>query len=327
MVFRRNDDGGLRTFYEVDLRFNNIQMIDMHRQAFDLQAQHVELDNGLIDGCTPYEPLPIYSEQMPLRLHVTDSGIVRNSTIINCTSPYVVMAGLRYPDSDPGPIVHFENCLFSNNEYDRFEAEVVNYTDTPGWDPYVSGSFSSCLLREAPDVGANNLIGLDPIFDEFWGAPYLAADSPCIDGGNPDSAFNDIEDPANPGFALWPSQGSTLNDIGVTGGPRSAVIDTHWVDVKPNQWASRPQSFTLGKPYPNPFNPVTQVRFFMPAEGHALVRVFNLQGQLVKTLHNERVESGSHTVLFDGSSLASGLYLVEAGNESTRDVQKVMLVK
>jgi hypothetical protein len=91
--------------------------------------------------------------------------------------------------------------------------------------------------------------------------------------------------------------------------------------------ALQPTEFKIEACYPNPFNPVTQIRFFMPSEGRALVRVFNLQGQLVKTLHDESVESGSHTVHFDGSHLASGLYLIEAGNRETRDVQKVMLVK
>ncbi len=89
----------------------------------------------------------------------------------------------------------------------------------------------------------------------------------------------------------------------------------------------QPTEFKIEACYPNPFNPVTQVRFFMPSKGHALVRVFNLQGQLVATLHDEAVESGTHTVHFDGSHLASGLYLIEAGNRETRDVQKVMLVK
>ncbi len=91
--------------------------------------------------------------------------------------------------------------------------------------------------------------------------------------------------------------------------------------------ALQPTEFKIEACYPNPFNPVTQVRFFMPSKGHALVRVFNLQGQLVATLHDEAVESGTHTVHFDGSHLASGLYLIEAGNRETRDVQKVMLVK
>ncbi len=208
LIFRGNQDGGMRAKDEIDLRLSNVQLIDMHRQGLDLQARRVELDNVLVDGCAPYAALASYSEQMPLRLEVTDSSLVRNCTILNCTTPYVVMAGLRLPDSPPGPVVRFENCLFAGNEYDRFEALIVNYTDTPGWNPYVSGEFTNCLLQEEPDVGADNLIGVDPLFDPLWGAPYLAADSPCIDAGDPDAASSDVEDPVNPGFALWPSQGT-----------------------------------------------------------------------------------------------------------------------
>jgi hypothetical protein len=330
LVFVGNQDGGLRAKDEGDLRLSNVQLIDMHRQGLDLQAQRVELDNVLVDGCEPYAALASYSEQMPLRLEVTDSSLVRNCTILNCTTPYVVMAGLRLPDSPPGPVVRFENCLFAGNEYDRFEALIVNYTDTPGWNPYVSGEFTHCLLQEEPDVGADNLIGVDPRFDPAWGVPYLAADSPCIDAGDPDAASNDVEDPANPGFALWPSQGSVRNDIGVTGGPRAAVIDTNWVGIKPNQRESRPQSFTLGNPYPNPFNPIARIPFSLDRARKVELRLYNLRGQEVGQLGNpvtNHYSAGLHELIVDGRALASGIYFAEVRAGDERAVARIVLLK
>jgi enterochelin esterase family protein len=47
---------------------------------------------------------------------------------------------------------------------------------------------------------------------------YLNITSPCVDAGNPDSAYNDFEDPGNPGFALWPALGTLHNDMGAYGG-------------------------------------------------------------------------------------------------------------
>jgi hypothetical protein len=327
LVFRGNQDGGFRARDEVDLRVSNVQMLGMHRQGLDLQAQRVELDNVLIDGCEPYAALASYSEQMPLRLEVTDSSLVRNCTIINCTTPYVVMAGLRYPDADPGPVVHFENCLFANNEYVRFEALISNYTGYPGWNPYVSGEFTHCLLQEEPDVGADNLIGVDPLFDPFWDAPYLAADSPCIDAGDPDAVCNDIEDPASPGFALWPSQATVRNDIGVTGGPWAAVIDTNWVGISPYSPKVRPKSFTLGSPYPNPFNPVTQIPFTLHRRMLVHLSIHNLLGQEVAVLVDRVLPAGAHQAAWRSARSANGVYIVSLTSGSHTESQSVTLLK
>jgi hypothetical protein len=88
-----------------------------------------------------------------------------------------------------------------------------------------------------------------------------------------------------------------------------------------------PSAFKIESCFPNPFNPVTTVRFTVPTQSHVLVRAFNLQGQLVATLQDGRLESGIHNVQFNGSSLASGLYLIQAEAAGVQDVQKVMLVK
>ncbi len=328
IVFRDNQDGGFRASKEHDLRLRNITMINMQRQALDLEAERVELDNVLIDGCEPYEAISFRSEQMPLRLRVTEPSIVRNCTVINSTTPYVVMAGLREPGMSTAPIVRFENCLFANNQYDRFAALIPNYTDTPGWDPYIDGEFNYCLLPEAPVHGSNNLIGLDPLFEEVWGVPYLDPASPCIDAGNPVSIYNDAEDPENPGWARWPSQGSVRADIGVTGGPLAAAIDTNWVSVRDAASSTtRPAGFELGEPFPNPFNPVTRIPYLLHRPTYVQVRVYSLLGRLLIDQKLGTLPSGQHVVSVDGSRWATGVYLVEflAGEE--RDVKKVMLLK
>jgi hypothetical protein len=328
LIFRGNQDGGMRSIRDLDLRLTNVQMIDMHRQALDLQADRVELDNVLIDGCEPFAAIPIRSEQMPLRLEVTDTSFVRNCTIINCTTPYVVMTGLREPDMSTDPIVHFENCLFANNQFDRFTALIPNYTDTPGWNPYIDGEFNYCLLPEAPVFGSNNLIGLDPMFDEVWGEPYLDPASPCIDAGNPDSDFNDSEDGENPGWARWPSHGGVRADIGVTGGPRAVAIDTNWVSVAGAKFSTtRPAALELGSPFPNPFNPVTRIPFKLHMPSGVRVRLYSLLGRLLVDEQLGTLPTGQHEYTLDAQNWATGVYLVEVLAGEQRYVKKVMLLR
>jgi sugar lactone lactonase YvrE len=53
---------------------------------------------------------------------------------------------------------------------------------------------------------------------------FLLPNSICIDAGNPDTVYYDVEDPLNPGFAKYPSQGLLRNDMGAYGGPFAAFL-------------------------------------------------------------------------------------------------------
>ena len=78
----------------------------------------------------------------------------------------------------------------------------------------------------------------------------------------------------------------------------------------PMKSASARSSYGL-RAIPNPFNPRTKVEFSMPREGHALVRVFDIQGRTAATIVNGRLPQGAHRFDFDGDRLASGVYLLQ----------------
>jgi hypothetical protein len=79
---------------------------------------------------------------------------------------------------------------------------------------------------------------------------------------------------------------------------------------------------------PNPFNPSTTLRYELARAGRVELRVYNALGQQVALLQDGMAPAGQHEAAFDGSRLASGLYLVELAVDGLgRDVQKLMLVK
>jgi hypothetical protein len=88
-----------------------------------------------------------------------------------------------------------------------------------------------------------------------------------------------------------------------------------------------PASFGL-RAVPNPFNPRTKVEFSMQREGHALVRVFDIQGRTVATIVNGRLPQGAHRYDFDGDRLASGIYLLQLRVDGMPvDVRRISLLK
>jgi FG-GAP-like repeat/Secretion system C-terminal sorting domain len=86
--------------------------------------------------------------------------------------------------------------------------------------------------------------------------------------------------------------------------------------------------FSLQPVYPNPFNPTTTVTVSLPSAAHLDILVFDVTGRLVTELASGQFSMGTHSLPFDGSNLASGLYFVRATVAGELDqTQKVMLVR
>jgi hypothetical protein len=88
-----------------------------------------------------------------------------------------------------------------------------------------------------------------------------------------------------------------------------------------------PTRFDLSQNYPNPFNPSTQIEFALPQEAQVKLDVYSMLGEKVMTLVNEPMTAGYHTVRFDASSLASGLYLYRITAGTFTMTRKMMLVR
>lgn len=93
--------------------------------------------------------------------------------------------------------------------------------------------------------------------------------------------------------------------------------------------AEAPEQFELNQNYPNPFNPVTTIAFELPQSKSVTLKVFDVLGRNVATLiDDQQLQSGSHTVDFDGGSLSSGTYIYRVELGSGQQVSRTMtLVK
>ena len=88
-----------------------------------------------------------------------------------------------------------------------------------------------------------------------------------------------------------------------------------------------PQEFSIHQNYPNPFNPTTKIVYQVPELAHVNLEVYDILGQKVATLINENRNAGYHEITFDGSQLASGLYLYRMQAGDFIQTRKLMLVK
>jgi hypothetical protein len=88
-----------------------------------------------------------------------------------------------------------------------------------------------------------------------------------------------------------------------------------------------PGSFALMQNYPNPFNPVTTFQFTIADRQLTIVKVFDLLGREVATLVNEEKSAGTHTVQWDATGVASGVYFCRLRAGDFVQTRRVLMLR
>ncbi|NKB71086.1 MAG: carbohydrate-binding protein [Candidatus Latescibacteria bacterium] len=90
---------------------------------------------------------------------------------------------------------------------------------------------------------------------------------------------------------------------------------------------SRAAEFALHPPYPNPFNAQAQIRFVLPRPMAVELAVFDILGQQVQSLASGRLAAGGHAVAFDGTDLASGIYILRLTSPAGMRLRRMVLLR
>jgi len=88
-----------------------------------------------------------------------------------------------------------------------------------------------------------------------------------------------------------------------------------------------PSVFAVEQNSPNPANPTTTISFTLPEAGTVTVEVFNIAGQKVDTLVNDFMDSGRHSVMWDGSNISTGVYFYTVKSGEFSKTMKMTLLK
>ncbi len=151
-----------------------------------------------------------------------------------------------------------------------------------------------------------DIMDADPLFaDTSAGDFRLAAGSPCIDTGMPDTA----------GLRLPLADLRGADRIQDGDGDGTAVVDIGAYEYEPGivsvpaRAASAPASFCLEQNYPNPFNAETVLFFTLPKQASVRLQVFTVRGEETAVLADGVYGAGSHQVRWKAGNLPSGVYL------------------
>ncbi len=181
--------------------------------------------------------------------------------------------------------------------------------------------FRNVWLVNPADWPAEGQNGFKVMVTDGQDTVKLAIDKDTdLDGWTPpDGKFNLIAlvdqytsaTPANDGYQLRPRfQTDFISTTGINHGPTPVANE-----------------FRLLPNYPNPFNPSTTIRYHLPVRSKTVVRVYDLKGSEVATLHRGWQEAGLQQITFNAKNMASGIYFVVVKAGKLKATQKIVLMK
>ncbi len=94
-----------------------------------------------------------------------------------------------------------------------------------------------------------------------------------------------------------------------------------------NLTSQQSNDYKLFQNFPNPFNPTTRISYTIKKEGNVSLSVFNLVGQEIAVLVNEKQTKGNYEVEFNASDLTSGVYLYKLQINGFTSVKRMTVIK
>ena len=140
---------------------------------------------------------------------------------------------------------------------------------------------------------------------------------------------------------LYPSaRGSIHWKVDVTDGRdtvqnneiRTLIIEGQYVALSTDDDILTPKDFKLHDNYPNPFNPVTQIRFDLPNTSNVDLVIYNMLGQKIKSFNMQNVPAGYHGITWNatndfGVAVSAGVYLYQIQTQEFIKTKKMILLK
>jgi len=145
----------------------------------------------------------------------------------------------------------------------------------------------------------------------------------------------DVTDPSAPARVGYYVTPGTAVDVALNGsttfiadGNNLGCYDvSYFLGLKDTPSKLLPSNFILSEPYPNPFNPTTQIQFELAHNTHVNLQVFDALGRKVSTLADAPFNAGSYRLQWNGTGMASGNYFIRMSAAGQAVSKKITLLK
>ncbi|MCF7793223.1 MAG: CotH kinase family protein [Candidatus Cloacimonetes bacterium] len=237
--------------------------------------------------------------------------------IYNRSNASIDLSGWQFKDEDDEHIYNFSTgfSIDGNSYYvlcqdiAAFQTHYSNVSNCTGnFDFGLSASGEEIRIFDADGNLVNNVI-----YDDEYPWPT-----------EPDGTGSTLE-VKNPNLNnAVPSNWAASSPYGTPGSPNE--------NLGTDDIPELPQEITLYQNYPNPFNPTTNIKYYLPTDGKAELKIYNVKGQLIKSFCNEFQERGFHSINWNsldksGKKVASGIYFYQLDSANKSLSKKMLLLK
>jgi len=343
-------DGGWGDVAAGTTLYDNVD--GLRSQTFEIEDD----DTGYWGGVAI---LPTDDADLDLRLHAPTTGpmngfdtIIEQSVWGGSSSDFVLIdfdgaqptgnawdAGVVRHDDESGYALQSVRSTYLNDEGLVFPSTFGAFTVPAGqvmglyeFGTYLDGSGGDITFRiDVRQLSGGADLGLSVFVRDDAEGFYSKAEAAFASDAGGDGANEQLEitvpEGAYVGLAVWKVDHTDL--------PLDATFEIKFLDptlVSVPEEGELPDVTRIESVYPNPFNPQTTVRLAMSRPGRASVKVYNLQGRLVRTLVDADLAAGRHELPWSGldnagRSVPSGVYFVRAVHPDGIDRQRMSLVK
>jgi len=259
----------------------------------------------------------------------TDGWIAPGSGTLTAPENFPV----PHPDAINNMIAAFWDDLFSTNSAEAgklfYYSDLNNHRFIVEWsevghsDDYTNKETFEIILLDP--VYYNTLTGDGEIICQYKKVSEPGSSTIGIENNNEDIglqyAFDDIYD-------LTASE--LVDNFAIKFTTDSATV----VSVEDENDSDNiiPNAYMLEQNYPNPFNPETRIKYSLPEPGYVTLRIFDVHGQLIRTLQDANQPAGRYERIWDGNNeysnkVSSGVYFYRLQSNSFTQVRKMILLK
>ncbi len=224
-------------------------------------------------------------------------------------------------------IIYTQGCYA--NAFDN-ATSVGNYSECDAISEYLTGFENGCvcfigntrygLLSSSNTNGASQHLQRE-FFDALYGEGIT-----CISEAQTDSRDDSVPFIANGNYVLW-----VYYEITLLGDPTLEIWtdEPSGIDTNDDAICNTGNHLQI---HPNPFNPETTISFTIPADEHVALDIFNIRGQKVCSLLDEKLVQGQHSVRWSGVNdagrqVSSGIYFSRLKTGDATTLRKMLMLK
>tara|TARA_Y100001936_G_scaffold228184_1_gene249101 strand:+ start:12 stop:1301 length:1290 start_codon:yes stop_codon:yes gene_type:complete len=165
--------------------------------------------------------------------------------------------------------------------------------------------------------------------ESIVGARYYSGvftDVPAM-GYDGDSTIDYCTTSDNPNFKVLDNETGKLINLYGDNIPSWENLGVFKIKLSDKLPSTAPNKTEIVSSFPNPFNPSTKINFNLERDQHTKLLIYDINGKIIDTLINQKLNRGSHSVVWNPKNITSGVYLISLETKTTKATNKVIYIK